>query len=162
VKVVADSSVMISLSNIGLLDLLRQRFPDGIMVPPAVWHEVVDLGRGRPGSDAVRATTWIQVVEPANETLIRDLKAGLDPGEAEAIALALEQQALLLLDEREGRRRATHLGLSVLGTIGILIWARREALIPSLAEALDACQKRGSFRISELLRRQVLEGVGEA
>ena len=132
------------------------------MVPPAVWYEVVDLGRGRPGADAVRARTWIQVVEPANEALILDLRAGLDPGEAEAIALALEQQALLLLDEREARRRAVHLGLSVLGTIGVLIWARREALIPSLAEALDACQERGSFRISELLRRQALLSVGEA
>ncbi len=52
-NVIADSSVLISLSTIGQLSILSARFEDGIIVPGEVWREVVDNGHGRPGSHIV-------------------------------------------------------------------------------------------------------------
>ena len=52
----------------------------------------------------MKTAVWLQVKEPENKTLIHALRRDLDAGEAEAIALAIEQNAdLLLMDERIGR-----------------------------------------------------------
>ncbi len=45
------------LSTIGQLSLLNQRFPDGIIVPQAVWREVVETGRDRPGAQEVASVS---------------------------------------------------------------------------------------------------------
>ena len=51
--VVANASVLISLSSIGRLTLLHERFPGGVLIPPAVWREVVEQGGERPGAREV-------------------------------------------------------------------------------------------------------------
>ena len=60
-RVVSNASVLIGLSSIGMLFLLRERFPEGIFVPEAVWREVVDEGGDRPGAQEVSAADWIKV-----------------------------------------------------------------------------------------------------
>ena len=70
-----------------------------------------------------------------------------DYGEAEVIALALEKKTdLVLLDEKEAREVAERLGFRVLGTVGLLIWAKREGLIKSVQENLDALREEAGFR----------------
>ena len=69
-KVVADASVLIGLSSIQKLDMLHERFPEGVLVPPAVWKEVVEEGGGRPGAREVAEfdlgqTKW-QVIKPSS------------------------------------------------------------------------------------------------
>lgn len=49
-KVICNSSVLIALSSIRRLELLEQRFPEGVIIPDAVWREVVETGHGRPGA----------------------------------------------------------------------------------------------------------------
>ncbi len=108
---VSDSSPLTHLSQIGRLNLLRKLF-DELLIPPAVYREVVVEGRGRPGSREVREASWIKVVRVRNEYLKRILKLLLDEGEAEAIVLALEANASsVLLDDREARLQAKKLGL---------------------------------------------------
>ena len=122
--VVSDSSPLIHLSQIGRLSLLRELF-GGLLIPPAVYREVVVEGRGRPGSREVKEASWIDVVEVRNEHLKRILQLLLDEGEAEAIVLALETSAsLVLLDGLEARLQAKRLGLRVTGTLGILLRAK--------------------------------------
>jgi len=65
------------------------------------------------------------------------------------------------LDERDARRAAKKMGLRVLGTIGILIWARRVGKIPSLRNALDALQNEAKFRISDRVYDKAVKEVGE-
>lgn len=161
-KVVANASVLIALSSSGQLTLLRERFPDGVLIPPAVWREVVEQGRKRPGVQEVDAAKWIIRHEVTAKEIVKLLQRELDEGEAEAIALAHEVRAeLVLLDERDARRVAKQLGLRVLGTVGILIWAKRAGKLISLREALDVLQTQAKFRISQTVYERALREVGE-
>ena len=90
------------------------------------------------------------------------LRAELDEGEAEAIALCREAKAgTVLLDEKDARRAARRLGLTVLGTVGILIWARRTGRIARMSDQLSALQTRGKFRLSSAVCEEALRAVGE-
>jgi hypothetical protein len=89
VIVVSDASALINLARIGELDLLRRLY-SGLVIPQAVWREVVVEGAGQPGADEVDAASWIEAKEVTNEHLVRALRQDLDAGEAEAIVLALE------------------------------------------------------------------------
>ena len=105
-KAVSDSSTLIHLAGIGRLKLLME-FYKKILIPSAVWKEVVEEGRSRPGAREVeegRRSGWIEVVELTNESVVRLLKLELHDGEAETIALAIEQRPeIVLLDEAEAR-----------------------------------------------------------
>lgn len=161
-KAVANSSVLIALSRIGQLGLLPRRFVAGVLIPQAVWDEVVETGKGQPGSQEVMSAPWITVCEVADQALVSLLCTELDRGEAEAIALAREKQApLVLLDEKDARRVARKMRLSVLGTVGVLIWAKRIGAIPSLREQLDILQTTGGFRLSHSVVREAVHTVGE-
>jgi hypothetical protein len=154
--------VLISLSIIGQLDLLHKRFPDGILIPAAVWHEVVESAQGRSGAKQVAAARWIEVMTIADTDLVTMLKTSLDTGEAEAIVLAREQNiSIVLLDEKDARKVAKKLGLSVLGAVGVLIWAKRAGIIGDLRSQLDALQQQGGFRLSRTLYLEALAAVGE-
>lgn len=160
--IVADASVLIGLSSIGRLALLHERFSDGVLVPPAVWREVVEQGGERPGAREVAEARWITVREVTAQEIVQLLRMGLEEGEAEAIALAYEIGAeVVMLDEQDARQAAKQLGLRVLGTIGVLIWGRRVGKLVSLREAMDALQTLAKFRISRTLYERALSEVGE-
>lgn len=161
-KAVSNSSVLISLSTIGKLRLLHKRFPDGIIIPKTVREEVVEAGSGRPGGLEVSSASWITVEEAADKKLVNLLRTELDKGEAEAIALAHELKAkVVLLDERDARSAALKLGIRVLGTVGILVWSKRAGLIASLHNELDLLQSKGKFRLSSQLYARALSESGE-
>lgn len=158
----ADASVLIGLSSIGKLTLLHDRFPDGLLMPRAVWREVVEQGQHRPAAHEVAQANWLTVRDVASGEILKLLGMELEEGEAEAIALACEVGAdIVLLDERDARRAAKRMGLRVLGAIGILIWAKRMGKIPTLRGALDALQSRAKFRISRTLYERALSEAGE-
>jgi len=97
-----------------------------------------------------------------NEPLVHLLKRDLDEGEAEAIALAVERQAdLLLLDESDAREVAARYCLPKTGVIGLLIKAKQEGRIASLQAELDKLRSRAGFWIAEGLYQQALRAVGE-
>jgi predicted nucleic acid-binding protein len=107
--IVCDSSTLIHLAAIGRLHLLKDLYGT-LTIPAAVWREVIEQGSGRPGVAEVAEAHrdgWIEIRPATNEPLLRSLKHDLDEGEAEVIALAIEQEAkLVLLDESEARRIA--------------------------------------------------------
>lgn len=161
-KVVANSSVLIALSIIGQLELISQRFPEGILIPQAVWDEVVETGKDQYGAEKVKSISWLTVCKVKDENLVSALCIELDKGESEAIALCCEQKAdVILLDEKDARRVANRLGLLTLGTVGILIWAKRNGLIDDLRNQLNDLQIRGKFRLSKSVYQQALKSVGE-
>lgn len=159
-KTIANSSVLIALSSIGQLTLLSQRFPEGILIPPAIWQEVVTSGMGRAGATEVKSASWLLVREVKESGLLTLLRTQLDSGEAEAIAVQ-ETADVILLDEKAARKTAVTLGLAVLGTVGVLIWAKHQGFIESLRPQLDRLQTRGHFRISQTVYQQALQRAGE-
>jgi predicted nucleic acid-binding protein len=133
-----------------------------MLIPRAVWREVVEQGGERPGALEVAHAGWIAVRDVTAREMVQLLEMQLEEGEAEAIALAHEVAAdLVLLDERDARRAATQLGLRVLGAVGVLIWARRVGKIQTLREALGALQNQGKFRISQAVYERALDEAGE-
>jgi len=140
-------------------------FHKKILIAPAVWREVVQEGRGWPGSSEVeegRRLGWIDVVAPANQPLIRFLQKDLHEGESETIALAVELNAeVVFLDESEARKTAGVYGLNISGVIGILIRAKREERISSLREELDRLRNDAGFWIGEEVYKKALRASGE-
>jgi len=162
VSVVSNASPLINLARIGKLDLLRELYGE-LVVPEAVWQEVVVQGAGQPGADEVEAAAWIKRHAVTNRSLVHALQQDLDAGEAEAIALASEIQAeLLLMDEHLGRETARHLGLRYVGLIGVLIQAKRKGLIGAIGPHLDALRNVAGFRVTDSLHLRVLQDEGEA
>ncbi|MEW5935445.1 MAG: DUF3368 domain-containing protein [Bacillota bacterium] len=158
---VSDSSPLINLARIGMLWLLRELFGE-ILVPDAVWEEVVVDGAGQPGAGEVGAAAWIRKRSVANRPLVSVLRRDLGPGEAEAIALALEAGArLLLMDERAGREAARHLGVSCAGLLAVLVEAKRRGLIAAVKPCLDALRDVAGFWLAGDLYEKVLRDLGE-
>lgn len=94
--------------------------------------------------------------------ILQSLLMDLNDGEAEAMVLALElNPGWLLLDEDEARRKATHHGLPVTGTLGILLRAKASGFIPLVAPLLAELKKQG-FWISDEVYNEVLRQAGEA
>lgn len=159
--VVSNTSPLMNLAIIGRLDLLRH-FYETIHVPQAVWDELVEQGAGKPGSEAIAAAQWIQTHTVQNQHLVAALREQLDSGESEAIALALELKAtLILLDETEGRRVATLYGLNKTGALGILLRAQKDGVISSFKDEMDKLKQEAHFWISPPLFEKLLRTAGE-
>ncbi len=121
--VVSNSSPLIGLAKIDSLSILKSEFGK-IYIPKAVWQEVVIEGKGKTGSKEVKKANWIYT-KAIKDTIRKNelqTKFGLGKGEAEAIILAKETNAqLLLIDEANARDIATLITDSkVIGTVGVL------------------------------------------
>jgi predicted nucleic acid-binding protein len=159
---VSNSSTLINLGRIGMLWVLRDLFGE-ILVPDAVYHEVVEEGAGLPGAAEVGQESWIKRQSVANRPLVTVVRRDLGPGEAEAIALAVEAGArVLLMDERTGREAAPHLGVSCAGLVGVLAEAKRRGLVVAVKPHLDALRDVAGFWLSGDLYEKVLRDLGEA
>lgn len=155
-KIVSNTGPLIALASIGYFDLLHKLFGE-VYIPPAVRAEVLDKNT----LDALEGAAWVTVLPVADRIAVQLLRDELDAGESEAIILAREADAdLLLLDERAARRKAKILNLSMIGTLGILLMAKREGLIASLKPLLDELLHVG-FRMSDELYQQVCETADE-
>jgi hypothetical protein len=162
VKVISDASSLINLARIRELALLHRLYGD-ILIPAAVWQEVVIDGVGRPGSEEIERAPWIEVKQVENQALVHALRQDLDAGEAEAIALSVELQAdLLIMDERWGREAAARFGIRYIGLIGILIAVKRRGWIEAIKPHLDALRDVAGFRVRDALYHRVLCDEEEA
>jgi hypothetical protein len=162
--IIADASPLIGLAKIGRLALLKNLYQH-ILMPPAVYAEL-QAGSLRPGgAELQQALTegWLETVAyaaiPAAEVI--ELKERLDPGEAEAIALAIHLPAdLLLIDEQRGRVIAQQKGVRIIGTGIVLVTAKRRGHIGNVRAELDALFRCG-YRLSATLREQLAVMAGE-
>lgn len=151
-RAVSDAGPLIHLSWIDQLSLLKRLF-DEVIVSPAVRDEVLAPPQGTRGLDVIQrafAEDWLRVV-----TLTAPLRAvdALDRGEAEALVLAEEIGAdLLITDDAPARLEARRRGLGVVGTVGILTRARDQGLIPAALPLLLELRRLGQWMSEGLLR----------
>lgn len=158
--VVSDSSPLIALASIGQLHLLRVLFGE-VLVPEVVWGEISHQ-RGKPGVQALLEASWIRRVEVAQDSYLMALQSEIDQGEAEALALAAEVNAdLVLLDERRGRKMALEMGFRVIGAAGVLGLAKAQGLLPEIRPLLAEMTQLVGFRIGRRLYEDVPRSVDE-
>lgn len=156
-KVVSNSTPIISLTMIGQIALLPQLFGT-IYIPRAVYREL--HAKKAPGHHEVDAS-YFQVKEIQGTPYIGFLLHDLDRGEAEAIMLAKELQAdTVIIDERAGYRLAQAQGLHVIGTLTVLLIARNQGLILSVKPLLDNMIQQGRW-YSQFVYNDFLQKIGE-
>ena len=143
---ISDSGPLIRYSAIERLDILRTVLGD-IVIPPAVYDEVVRVGHAMPGAKEVALLPWIQVRELTTEIDRQVTAVRLGRGETEAIGLALQlhSTSTFASDDRQARRLGERLGLRVTGSAGVLIEAKRLGVIDAVAPLLNELQEAGLY-----------------
>lgn len=158
--VVSDTSPINNLAAINQLALLQQLYGT-VIIPDAVYRELTDRDFPVAGATEVQSFDWIQTRSVTNRTMVEALENELDVGEAEAIALALEIEAQVLIDERRGRIVAERLNLRYTGILGILVEAKHQELIAAVKPLLDALISQAGFWVATDLYDRVLQLVDE-
>ncbi|MCA9968810.1 MAG: DUF3368 domain-containing protein [Anaerolineales bacterium] len=151
-RFVTNASPVIALHQLGQLQLLSNLLGDSILVPPAVSNEIITV---QPRPDWLQEYPLRQPIGP------QILRASLGAGESAAIALALElNSTLIVLDDRPARRLAKALGITVIGTLGLLLAAKRHGHVDAVRPLLDSLRQRG-FYVSDALYDLVLRDARE-
>ena len=157
--VVSDTSPILSLALIGRLELLRDLYGT-IMIPEAVRSEIVATEQS--GAREIGSANWIVACPIERDLVLKLLLREVDQGEAEAIGLALQSKAdVLLIDERKARQLAAYLELGVVGLLDVLQEAKQRHLITSVKPILDDLIARARFRLSHKLYQRTLFTAGE-
>lgn len=150
-----------NLAAIGRLDILNALFGT-IHVPVSVREELLAMGASASGAVDVGKVDWLVVRQVADQSMVSSLYQDLDVGEAEAIVLARELAAdVVLMDERRGRRIAARLGLVPLGVLGALLAAKRRGIVPEIRPLVDQLVSIAGFWIGSDLYSRVLSEASE-
>jgi len=159
-KIVCDSTALIGLAKIGNLELLENIFGE-IFVPNAVFVEVVDRGKGRPGTKEVQDARWIRKRSVKDNRTVEMLVAEMGRGEAEVLVLGKELNAnWLILDDERARNSAQSAEFHIIGLGGILLLAKQLGFIPAVKPLLDQLESK-NFRLGIRVRKEILKKANE-
>lgn len=157
--IVTDSSPLIALAIIEQLELLPKLYPR-VLIPPAVWNEVTVKGVGLPGAQAISQIQWFEIESPPAQG-VAALSILVDRGEAEALALAQAiPNSIVLLDDAQARRVAERLGISRIGTLGILRQAKKRGLISEVKPYIEQIKASGIYIHNNVIN-VILSDLGE-
>lgn len=155
--IVSDTTTLSNLFIINKLWILEKLYKN-IIIPKAVFFELQKLNSSERNIPIISNSNWISIKEVNNKDLVLVLSEILDLGEAEAIALAKEENAeLLIIDETKGRNIAKKLSIKIVGLLGILIQAKKENLIENVEQILVELKTKAGFWISEELHNTILD-----
>lgn len=147
--IIADTSCLILLERIQSLFILESLYGE-IVITPEIATEY-----GLPLPE------WVSIQTTTSEDQKTVLRASLDLGEASAIALALElNDCLLILDDLKGKKMAELLGFATTGSLGIIVRAKANGVIPAVRPLLERI-KSTNFRMTEQLEQVILKSAGE-
>ena len=159
-SIVVNTSPWIALSICGQIPLLKKIYDD-IYIPLSVKEELMAGGEQNPGVIDLKSSQWIHI-ERIIDTEKAKLLYELDQGEAEVIILAQEKGIpYVLIDEKVARLQARILGLKVVGTLGLLLKAKKMGLLPSLRPLIKMMKDNGIW-IKDDLAQGILKEAGEA
>jgi len=159
--VVSDTSVISNLYLSGYLDLLPDLFPS-IVIPQKVHEELLALNQFGIDVQPIAQASFLAVKMPANQPFVQTLMKTLDEGEAQAISLAVEIHAdLLVIDELKGRAIAFQNGLKITGLLGLLVRAKQKGILSKVQPVMDMLRTKANFFISAKLYAQISQLAGE-
>lgn len=146
--VIADTSCLILYETIGRFDILQHTF-ENFVVTTEVAKEYGSIPE------------WISIQAINNKATYLELRSHLGKGEASSIVLALENEnSVLILDEKKGRRIALEYGIEIIGSLGLLLKAKEKGVIDSVREILVLIEQT-KFRISQQIKQKILQEAGE-
>ena len=147
--IISDTSCFIILTNIGELELLQKVYGQIVTTPEIV----AEFGEPLP--------EWVEIAEVKDKYRQTILELQIDKGESSAIALALETpDSVVILDDYKARKIAERLGVTFTGTIGVIIKAKLNGVIPSIKSILEKI-KQTDFRLSVEIETEALKEAGE-
>jgi predicted nucleic acid-binding protein len=145
---------------VGLLEVLRQPGVP-VLVPDVVMSEIGGLGPDDPCVHAVRQSPWIQIVSTPmipGAILVWDL----DAGESAVLAVAVQEpDSMAILDDQPARRCAQVLNIQTQGTLGLVLVAKQQGLVPAVRPVLERLAQAGMY-LSDRLEQQILVAAGES
>ncbi len=145
--VVSDASCLIILFEINALHLLYEAYGPVVTTPTVASEFGLEL------------PDWVSIRHPVN---IPSFPTSIDPGEASAIALAIETPgSILIIDEKTARNYAMRIGLEITGTLGVIVKAKLNGAIPSIRPFVDAVRQK-RFRFSSAVESEAFRQAGEA
>lgn len=157
-KVVSNTTPIISLLKISKLSLLQELYGE-IYIPHAVFKEI-EAGKEKVFYKDLSKIDWIKIIDIEDKNALKYF-LDIDAGEAEAIILATELNAdLILMDEKLGRFYANNANLTISGTVGILIRAKNLGFISAIKPLLIKLRQREVW-INDKLMNEALELAGE-
>ena len=157
--IVSDSGPIISFARAGRLDLLKQVTTE-LIIPDAVFEEIVVSGDDKPGAEEVKQGLWIKRATLQDRSLLENMPSKLSRGESEAIVLAKELGAYLLVDELEARKEASRLGINYFGSLRIIKEAKDRGVISKAKAVLDDLIASSTY-LDDSLYQQFLREMGE-
>lgn len=159
--IISDTSPISGLLLIDSLSLLPEIYSE-IIIPHAVFQELIALEQYGYNLSPLKTAQWLNVLSPTDTQFVAQLNKELDKGESEAIALAVELSAkLLIIDEKQGRAVAESLGFKFTGVIGVLIDAKERGIIEKEKPLLDALRTKAKFWLSEQFYHYILAQLDE-
>ena len=156
---VSNATTLITFARTGQLELLRQGVKR-LVIPEAVYEDVVVKGAGKPGAEEVKTADWIEVRAVTDRRRVEELQQVLGKGESEAIVLAKAMAAtLVILDDRRARELAQQEGLTIVGTLGLLKRLKEDGKLTALKPLFDSLKAAGFYMGEEY--DEILQQVGE-
>jgi len=155
--IVSNASPLIVLLKINKLSILKELF-EKIVISEAVYKEITAKEHDKLIFDKLE---WIETRSIRNIEMTTFLEKLIDRGEAEAIVLARELNATLLIDDAKARKYAKLLNIEVIGTLGLLKIAKRRGLIRSVRKVINSMLTEGYY-IEDKLIRKILKDIGES
>ena len=158
-NVVMNASPFICLSESDLIHLLPKLFKE-IVVPDIVCNEIVAKGKIDNASQSLHACNWLKQVKDV-PLLPSVLSWDLGKGESAVLSYAIKHPGFWAgIDDREARRCASSLGCQHIGTVGIILLAKRRGIVPTVYDNLKKLQDAGLW-LSETFIKEVCRMAGE-
>ena len=155
---VVNASPLIYLGRTGNLRLI-EGCARSVYLPDVVLEEI-RAGQAEPAVPALDAATWLKVVS-VGSVPSQVAAWNLGAGESAVLAWALAHTGTrAIIDDREGRRCAGQLGVEVVGTVGLVLAAKRRGLVPTARPVIDELIANGLYLSEEIVDR-ALALVGE-
>ena len=149
-RVIVNSTPLIVLSNINQLRILKDLYQN-IYIPQAVFDEVT--AKNDSACQQLKDNTdWIHVCKIKDQTQKRMYQAKLHDGEVEVMILAQENQNkdLIIIDDNSAKKTAKYLGLTVTGSLGIILKAKKQGIISSVIPLMNQLIQNGFYITSEV------------
>lgn len=151
--IVVNASPWIALSICGQTSLLNKLYNE-VYIPYGVKDEIMAGGKHDIGVKELKTSPWLKI-EKVSDIGKLELLYELEQGEAEVIVLAKEKGIKhVLIDEKIARQQAKIFGLKVIGTLGLLLKAKKKGLLSSIRPLIIKILDNGIW-----IKEEVVDGI---